>query len=103
MRQENKDDEDEDVRFTSWANLPFCGITHVPSILYQNNYELDKYQKLMLQAIKRGLSEAINREFRRVILCVCGLHSNDFPWEAAEKVTVQSMNYTAKTMHITAP
>lgn len=37
-----------------------------------------------------------------MILCVCGLRSNDLPWELTEKVAVQSISYTAETMHIEA-
>lgn len=102
LRQRMKDDENEEVRLTSGANLPFYAIFHVPIAPYKKDDDLNNYQKVMLQAMERGLNEAVNREFRRVVLCVCGLRSNDLLWEVAKEIAVKSMNYTAKTMHVAA-
>lgn len=76
------------MKLTSKANLPFYAIIHVPVAPYKKDDDLNEYQKEMLQSMERGLNEAVNQEFRRMVLCVCvcGLRSNDLSWEVAEKM-----------------
>lgn len=86
-RQIMETDESIQVIITSRERLPCFAVIHLPIDEHQGK-DFKTYQEKMLATLEKGLNQAAELHYKRVVIYTNGIRSGSMLWEEAEATLV---------------